>query len=124
MWYYQLQPLEHDHQFLKDAGKRLIVSHQPGPAEEITIGSYQRHINTKGGVELRTVSQHTRTTKTVARTEQLLVMSHLRKTLREVCLSTAEKAREYEKTKRKERQRKIADNAKLERDLDKLACDT
>ena len=113
---YQTQFNEADHQYLKDAGRRLTNGSKPGPAETVAIESYTRLVKGKE----QAVKAHSKTTHTKSETEQLMELSVMRKDLRKRCLTAGELALEYQRTLRKEAASKRAVNIKVERDLDKL----
>jgi hypothetical protein len=108
---YQTQFNEADHQYLKDAGRRLTNGSKPGPAETVAVDAYKRLVNGKE----QTVRAHAKTTHTKAEAEQLLELSTMRKDLRMRCLTAGELALEYQRTLRKEAASKRSVNVKLER---------
>jgi hypothetical protein len=126
LWHYQTQPNEQDHQTLKDGGARL-VNKASGPAEEVFVKSFMKEIMKKDPMdpsrriptEVR-VRGYTQTTNTVSEAEQLLLISTMKKELKDRVLTVSQLTREQEVLVRNERTRKTAGDLKLERDVDKF----
>ena len=112
---YQTQFNENDHQYLKDAGRRLTNGAKAGPAEQLAIQSYKKLVK---GKEI-SVQGHSRSTSTMSEVEHLLELSTMRKELRRRCCTVGELALQFERLNRSEASDKLATRLKVERNLDK-----